>query len=481
MERATATRPKSQLAANDLFSQFFEVDRELVQWFTSVARREVETGSVPTKKEMEWIKLIHRFYHSYVPYLQAHYAETRLPETCRVYIAHCGMDKKVYAERIKSILDDERIPGVFLDNRMPPGGNPHDQMLSRAVTTMVCWFVASKNMVKSEEWPIRELLISYVRHNLEKPEHFCLLMDLLETETDACGTWRHQFLSLSSLHVYNQCGLRKPSPANMQQTVNNELLDDRIRRLSATKLLSEKSMLDFASGGRETSTDESPVPTSGVSASIVHRVFPDAFRHRCSKAKHIKIVATWLIPEFLRDELIEALCGGASLSIWLLSPKSAICRYRKKALQQSELYVRQDLVITGIETTLKLIKDIENEARHNSPTTTKSVDIRYWDTLPSVPIVQADEWFVHGYYFHQRTINPGPWVEVPPGDFYAKILQKEMTTMEALSSPGRHCTAPVWHAAFPGRLCKGKSRFKFFVAIFLVFTFSVFLKIVNLI
>ena len=89
MERATATRPKSQLAANDLFSQFFEVDRELVQWFTSVARREVETGSVPTKKEMEWIKLIHRFYHSYVPYLQAHYAETRLPETCRVYIAHC--------------------------------------------------------------------------------------------------------------------------------------------------------------------------------------------------------------------------------------------------------------------------------------------------------------------------------------------------------------------------------------------------------
>ncbi|KAL7563656.1 hypothetical protein ACA910_013392 [Epithemia clementina (nom. ined.)] len=356
-----------------------------------------------------------------------------LKEECKIYIAHSGLDKLCYATEIFSYLNDNHVPGVFIDKNMPCGGNPTEQMLHRAVSCRNFWFVVSTNIVKSK-WPMRELMIAYARHLNEKPESVCLLIDCLESTPNPAGLWMLAFTQLMSFRLYNANGNEEPFPSNMQRMIGNEGFSARIQRLASLQLASGNSFITI--GRAPLNNNDSFDDRNQVLHPRHHTMFPESFRENIIRAGEIRILVTFLNLGFICSELVQALCNGASIKILLLAPDSKLCDARSKALQQSSRYpIWPNPCRDGVMRTLEEVDYIVKEARRRGTESENDpvLEVRFYDSPLSVPIIQADDVILHCFLLHNRTINSSPYVEVSSGHYLFDMLQRELDLVYGIS------------------------------------------------
>jgi hypothetical protein len=117
------------------------------------------------------------------------------------------------------------------------GSKGDDEMMWGAVSCNYFWCVLTREFV--EEWyPMRELMIGYIRHMQESGKDFTLIADCLETTTgprQSTISWMDQIFQLEALKLYSQDGTAHNFPANMQKHLPLEAYDERFKRLAALR------------------------------------------------------------------------------------------------------------------------------------------------------------------------------------------------------------------------------------------------------
>jgi hypothetical protein len=180
--------------------------------------------------------MIAQFYHLLVPLLrtvlEAKFAG-RPP--VRVFISPTGANKESYAAPLANYLG---VDGVFLDKNLRVGAKGDDEMMWAAVSCKYFWCVLTKEFVQ-ESYPMRELMMGYIRHIQEPGTDFVLIADCLETTTgprQVTMSWMDQIFKLEALKLSNKNGTAHGFPANMQMNIRLESLDERFKRIAALPL-----------------------------------------------------------------------------------------------------------------------------------------------------------------------------------------------------------------------------------------------------
>ena len=109
------------------------------------------------------------------------------------------------------------MKGVFIDKNIPVGAKGDDEMMWAAVSCKFFWCVLTKEFV--ENWyPMRELMVGYIRHIQEPGKDFNLIVDCLEMGKNPPGTWMEQIFKIETLKLYAKDGTAHDFPVNMQPT-----------------------------------------------------------------------------------------------------------------------------------------------------------------------------------------------------------------------------------------------------------------------
>ncbi|KAL7579155.1 hypothetical protein ACA910_019176 [Epithemia clementina (nom. ined.)] len=444
-------------SVENLFSHVQIVEEQLIQWRTNLAIRELKESYTPNAQEITWIKRSSRFYHAYVPFLYGilskkrqfpkKYQEQRgfqqaVPPTAtpiQVFISHCGLEKNFYAEPLVNYLTNNDVDGIFFDTRMPVGNNPRDEMLWAALTCQIFWCVLSKGFVQSK-WPMRELMIAYTRYmTIEEDEedrnhgqeqgqatssrqgrtkdisHVCLLLDCIETGRTTLGGWMDRVYTIQALRLYDHHGLQHPFPANMQRAKAGQSFDCRIQKLAE---------LEFANGqvlvrpqqrqhgrrfGSSSSEQQTMIPP-GEDDTVILESFPvmKEFCKQVETSKRIRLLNTWIpnIDMFYRS-LITALRRDteAELHVLLLSPHSRLSASRNRALDLCAQPVLRDYHKVGIQRTLEILKLVHDALGDDCPVLKniqQRIQVRLFDSHPSVSLYQLDDKAYIGLYWHGR-------------------------------------------------------------------------------
>jgi hypothetical protein len=180
ISRATHAMSSSE-DAETLLPKMQEVEMPIAKWLASLAKREVEDDDEPTEEDIIWIRRVAKFYHALVPLmrivLEAKFKHKRSPIT--VFVSHTGTSKESYAAPLANYLSENGVVGVFLDKDLLVGAKGDDEMMWAAVSCKYFWCVLTKDFVQ-KEYPIRELMVGYIRHIQESGEKFSLLLDCVE-------------------------------------------------------------------------------------------------------------------------------------------------------------------------------------------------------------------------------------------------------------------------------------------------------------
>jgi hypothetical protein len=127
------------------------------------------------------------------------------------------------------------VDGVFLDKKLRVGAKGDDEMMWAAVSCKYFWCVLTKEFV--QQWyPMRELMVGYIRYIQESGKDFVLIPDCLETGSHPPGTWMDQIFKLEALKLYNKNGTVHGFPANMLRNIPLESFDERFHRIAAMRM-----------------------------------------------------------------------------------------------------------------------------------------------------------------------------------------------------------------------------------------------------
>lgn len=174
-----------------------------------------------------------------------------------------------------------------------------------------------------------------------------------------------------------------------------------------------------------------------TTATTVHQRFPtDIFCQHLQTGQEIRIQNTWIpnLDVFI-DLLIEALHREARIRILLLFPYSPVAELRNEALAASTVPVLSDPVQRGVEsnfTHLKHIWSFLDEPQR------KQLQVRVYNSLPSVSIYQVDRFCLMGVYFHGRLAISSPQFEIDMTSFLGTRVDNEFGTLWDIAQPISH-------------------------------------------
>ena len=142
-----------------------------------------------------------------------------------VFVSHTSFNKLSYAALLTAYLKRKGVANVFLDKySIPVGSIADDEMMWAAVSCKYFWCVLTKEFVQSW-YPMRELMVGYIRHITESGEKFTLLLDCLETGARPDGSWMERIFKIEALKLYKADAEHVKHPGNMQKAIGNENFD----------------------------------------------------------------------------------------------------------------------------------------------------------------------------------------------------------------------------------------------------------------
>lgn len=394
IKQTRATR-ETQVYDADLRRELEKTEELLVVWLVKIATKELKQRRV-FKTEYSWIRRIARFYHAYVPFLKSYYKLQDPDRTdTNVFVSHTGDDNPSYATPLANYLKNNQVKNVFIDKQdIESGSIAAEEMLRAAVTCRTFWCVLSRSFVQ-KKWPMRELMIGFARHLQEtRSGGFCLFIDCFEQSRSIDGAWMERIAEMETIQPYDEYDeMPRPLPGNMEPVRAHESFDERYARLGAKVI---KGCTRHHTRRASSTLAEEKV--------WLHKHFPtDDFCRIMARAKRIRFLNTWIpnLPSFV-GALSEALTAGASVEFLLLSAYSPYRESRNRALSMSNQPFLRDPVKAGIEGNLEMIDVICNSVGFSSCEAKKRVQVRLYDSLPSISIFQADERVYIGKYLHGK-------------------------------------------------------------------------------
>jgi hypothetical protein len=175
--------------------------------------------------------------------------------------------------------------------------------------------------------------------------------------------------------------------------------------------------------------DDAVPPTNQPDETAPHRDayerFPtEIFRHHLQTGQEIRILNTWspYLKEFF-TLLRAALQRQARTRILLLSPDSQVAELRNEALEASKDPVEiDDPVRHGVKGNLADLKRIWSVLDEQQR---KKLEVRLYDSLPSISIHQVDQFCLMGIYFHGKFAINSPQFEVDMTSSLGEQVDKE--------------------------------------------------------
>lgn len=150
---------------------------------------------------------------------------------------------------------------------------------------------------------------------------------------------------------------------------------------------------------------------------------PSKQGHVLRKAKKIKVLKTWFPDDDnIKAGIIDALTAGAEITLLLCEPKSDILAMRSKGAKHKKKH--------GQDAIDEFIKEISD----NIETYKGSIDIRFYDEWPGVPIIWYDDSIYMGFYLRGKSSPFWPWVEVKKNSDLAHTLEKQFEELWVKSS-----------------------------------------------
>ena len=231
---ALANGEGNQEEQSNLLHKMQGLERGLMTWMSNLAVKEMKGDYQLDDDEIWWIQNIASYYHAIVPLLRRVLLQKQLsgdlPSQQKAFISHTGCDKQSYASPVANYLMKNGVENVFIDKRLPIGSKGEDEMMWAAVSCRYFWCVLSQEFI-TRWYPMRELMIAYVRHMQEPNQDFTLVLDCLEAGRNPNGMWMETILKLQSLKLYQADGTEHAFPAGMQKG-RDESFDKRIARIT---------------------------------------------------------------------------------------------------------------------------------------------------------------------------------------------------------------------------------------------------------
>jgi hypothetical protein len=181
----------------------------------------------------------------------------------------------------------------------------------------------------------------------------------------------------------------------------------------------------------------SPVYKSTTSVPVVYQNFPtDLFCQYLQTGREIRLQNTWIptLDAFI-EPLIEALQRQARIQILLLFPYSRVAELRNEALEASQLPVLSDQVQRGVESNLTRLAQIWSRLDASQR---QQLQVRFYNSLPSVSICQVDQFCLMGVYFHGRLAISSPQFEIDMTSFLGTRVNGEFNTLWGIAQPISH-------------------------------------------
>ncbi len=175
-------------------------------------------------------------------------------------------------------------------------------------------------------------------------------------------------------------------------------------------------------------------PHKTASHPYVYERFPtDIFCRYLQTGQEIRILNTWS-PNFdvFIDLLRAALQRQARIRILLLFPGSQVAELRNEALKASKDRIPIDQVQRGVEDNLTRLEHIWSVLDKQQR---KQLEVRLYNSLPSVSIYQVDHFCLMGIYFHGRLAIDSPQFEVDMTSFLGKQVDKEFELLWGIAQP----------------------------------------------
>lgn len=169
----------------------------------------------------------------------------------------------------------------------------------------------------------------------------------------------------------------------------------------------------------------------------VHQRFPtERFEQYLHIGQEIRILNTW-IPNLdpCLDLLIVALQRQASVRILLLYPRSLVAELRNEAIAASPRPVLHESVQQGVEENFKILEHIY---RHLNEEQRGQLQVRLYNSLPSISIYQVNQFCLMGIYFHGALAISSPQFEVNMTSFLGKRIDEEFNTLWSIAQPIHH-------------------------------------------
>jgi hypothetical protein len=167
-----------------------------------------------------------------------------------------------------------------------------------------------------------------------------------------------------------------------------------------------------------------------MSVSQVYQCFPsELFRQFLQTGQEIRILNTWA-PNLhvLKDLLTEAIRRQAEIRILLLFPWSMVANLRNDAIKAAGDYSVQTGIDENFTTLIDIYKCLDLQQRNR-------LQVRFYNSLPSISIYQVDEFCLMGIYFHGELAIRMPQLVVDMTSFLGKQIDNEFNKLWEIAEP----------------------------------------------
>ena len=410
MENAQNSRNVTTIA--DLLVQYTklrELDNQLIRWlikFTHCEREATNSTNTttrykPSKEERARRNIITRFYLSFVPFLQTYFQQEHdSGDPFDVVVSHSGEEKKEYAHPLADFLRENGCERVFCET-FGPSNKPKKEMLRALVTCKVCWCVVTPSFLV-REWPRRELLIARTRFVLEDPG-FIFIWDCYQKILHRGSDWMDQLMAMEALKLCDSVGreIDDQWPSKMQPSQPRETHKERFKRIAK-----EFRVTPVARNENPITKLHPRNPTWSVSQHI-------------KNSREIDFIDTWIpdLGHFESDLILAINQNDAKVRIFLLDVhvEREVAKARSAAIHNIQSDDMSDYdqdtldsVLIGVKTNLKTIHRIQEAL---SAARKQNLEVWFYRSMPSVPLVRADGKFYMGVYFHGDQARTFPFFE----------------------------------------------------------------------